>query len=201
MAQPLTLPGYVAEHNITHVVFDMDATLLLVHFPWDEGWGDPIRDPLRALDPEPWELWATKRRTADMQNAYVEKFGDVALKIIMDYTVDFENRHRGFTKNEALQNDVRALGANIKKYAWSSNTRAVVEYALRESNLDGEFETLVTRDDVRYLKPNTQGFEEHIYDPSVPRDKYLMVGDSIFDREAAEAAGIGFYHIDYFAGQ
>lgn len=64
-------------------------------------------------------------------------------------------------------------------------------------NLNDKFTKIITRDDVKYLKPNPEGFGK-IHDPIMPLEKYLLIGDSYSDEKAAEAAKIDFYKINFF---
>ena len=51
--------------------------------------------------------------------------------------------------------------------------------------------------DVDLIKPYTDGFEK-IYDLTVPKKRYLIIGDSDNDQEAAKRLGVDFFLIDYF---
>lgn len=190
------LPAYVAMRHKTHIIFDFDATLLLLDLPWSE-WGDTMRDDMQALDTELWNLWENERKLAGVQNAYVAAFGDKAWRRIVQYNAEFERRLRSIQPNEELVAVVRELAKQHHLLIWSSNIRRTIQEALGEQGLWGLFEKVVTREDVYYIKPDPEGFAP-LRDTRVPKSRYLMVGDSTSDRGAAHAAGIDFYHTDFF---
>jgi len=37
-----------------------------------------------------------------------------------------------------------------------------------------------------------------LYDPKIPKENYLFIGDSKSDREVAKKLGIDFYFVDFF---
>jgi HAD superfamily hydrolase (TIGR01549 family) len=191
-----SLADYIDVKNKTHLIFDFDGTLGFVDIPWQE-WGEGVRDELRELDEA---LWAKHQFTfgTEFQNELVRKHGTKALDILLRHSPLFETQYADrFTRNEGLLKNVNEFREMYRLFLWSSNTRQLVDAILQENGMNDWFEKVVTRNDVRYLKPNPEGFL-HIYDPSVPEDRYLLIGDSAHDRRAAEAAGIDFWHTDFF---
>ena len=59
------------------------------------------------------------------------------------------------------------------------------------------FEKVITSLDVDLLKPYTEGFNQ-IYDPIIPKKRYIIIGDSDSDKEAAKRLRVDFFLIDYF---
>ena len=68
---------------------------------------------------------------------------------------------------------------------------------LKKYNLLPQFKKIVTRNDVAMVKPHPEGFAL-IKDNNIPLNKYLFIGDSKADKQAAQAVGIDFYKITYF---
>jgi phosphoglycolate phosphatase len=190
------LANYIYKNGKTHLIFDFDGTLAFMDIPWRER-ADGIRDEMRELDEE---LWTRHNYTAGtlFQNELVRKHGKKALDLLLKHVPLFEMQyHENFTRNEALIKQVEAFREEYHLFIWSSNSRQLVDSVLEQSGMDEWFEKIVTRNDVRYLKPNPEGFL-HIYDPAVPPERYLLIGDSTHDKNAAEAAEIDFFHLDFF---
>ncbi len=190
------LQAYINKHHKTHIIFDFDATLLLLKLPWEQ-WGDTMRAEMRSLDPELWQLWERDRDLPGVQNRYVAAFGDKAEQRIIEHNEAFENRLSGVDLHDELNDIVRRLARQCRLFIWSSNVRSVIDKVLNEQELHTLFEKVITRNDVRMIKPDPEGFSL-IRDPAVPNSKYLLVGDSSNDSGAAKSIGIDFYHIDFF---
>ena len=191
-----SLADYIDTHHKTHLIFDFDGTLAFVDIPWGE-WGEGVRDELRELDEA---LWAKHnfRGTALFQNDLVRKYGRDGLDILLRHIPLFEAQYADrFTRNEELLRQVAEFRDMYRLYIWSSNSRQLVDAVLELNGMGDWFDKVVTRNDLRYLKPNPEGFL-HIHDPGVPLERYLMIGDSTHDIQAAKAAGIDAYHTDFF---
>jgi phosphoglycolate phosphatase-like HAD superfamily hydrolase len=94
---------------------------------------------------------------------------------------------------------VGARGAGFGTALWTNNARGVTLAALARCGLDDGFDLVVTRDDMRELKPDPDGWRviaAHFGDlPAVAgaADRLVfMVGDSWVDGVAATAAGVPF---------
>ena len=59
------------------------------------------------------------------------------------------------------------------------------------------FQKVITRDDVYYIKPEIDGFKL-IHTNNNLKNGYLLIGDSIFDKQAADTIGIDFFRVNYF---
>jgi HAD superfamily hydrolase (TIGR01549 family) len=189
---------YIQIHNKTHLIFDFDATLVLLLLPWHK-WHEGLRKEFTALDAEIFnEFLQQTSSLSAMQNMFVDRVGDKALPVILRHNEYFENEFlEGSEPYTELIDLVKRLGPKYKKYVWSSNSRRVVERVLAEFNLSAYFDGLVTRNEVKFIKPDPEGFTL-IRQKDVPLARYVLVGDSSHDRNAAAAAGIDFYHDDHF---
>jgi len=192
----LSLSEFVRKNHKTHLIFDFDATLVLIHLPWSE-WGEAIREELLSLDSKLFYDWGEGPRVSAMRNAYVRVHGDKAHALFHRYNTQFEHGYTGATPNHELIAEVAELRKEYKLYVWSSNVRSVLDELLGQVGLAGWFDKIISGDDVRLFKPDPEGFEL-LKEPGVSKKAYLMIGDSTNDRHAAEAAGIDFYHTDFF---
>jgi HAD superfamily hydrolase (TIGR01549 family) len=142
-------------------------------------------------------IWEKERDPTFMQNQFVKKYGAEMAVFFSHHAAHFEAANTSFAKNPELLEDLRLFKNTHKKFIWSSNSQKTVERVLSELNLTDYFDKIVAREDVQLIKADPEGFTK-LYDPSVPKEQYLMIGDSSHDRGAAEAAGIDFYLIDFF---
>src|SRR5207247_1655560 len=130
------------------------------------------------------------------QNLLVEQYGDEALNILLKHNPEFEMRHKEkVIRNDDLLRDVEHFRDTYHLYMWTSNTRELIDWVLANNAMSNWFDKIVTRNDVRFLKPSPEGFD-HLYDRAVPKKRYVLIGDSSHDRSAALAAGIDFYLTD-----
>jgi HAD superfamily hydrolase (TIGR01549 family) len=193
---PGDLANYIYKNGKTHLIFDFDGTLAFMDIPWKER-ADGIRDQLRELDEE---LWAKHGYNAGVmfQNELVRKHGKPALDLLLEHVPTFEMQYdKQFTLNAALLKQIEKFRGDYNLYIWSSNSRQLIDSVLEQAGMQDWFDKVVTRNDVRYLKPNPEGFL-HIYDPRLPEDEYLLIGDSSHDRKAAESSEIDFFLLDFF---
>lgn len=193
----MTLEEYLQNNSKTHLIFDFDETLCKLILPW-EHWEDRIRDKLIKLDNLIYENYKREKISFnEMVNQYVLKFGKRAKQLIIDNSVFFEtNLLKEIKPNKELLEFVRN-SINYKLFIWSSNTRLVIEKALNEFGIKNKFGKIVTEQDVNLIKPDAEGFK-NIYDSSVSKEKYLLVGNGAEDKRAAEKMGVEFFLVDYF---
>jgi len=191
----MALLDYLDTRSKNHIIFDFDNTIVSLQIDWSR-WFEGIEPELKGLDEE---IFDAKREgkinLSQLQNLYVEKFGDSVRDKIIAHNQKFEKTANGYEINQKIIEDIRALKAH--KYLWTSNTRSTVVPILNELGLIDSFEKMITRSDVSFVKPEIEGFE-FIYDPEIAKDEYLLVGDSGSDEKAASKAGIDFYKVTYF---
>jgi len=78
--------------------------------------------------------------------------------------------------------------SNIQTGLVSNVGRKALEEAIKKLGLSSLFNTLVSRNDVRQLKPNGEGIRLALTHLDIPEEKALFVGDSIDDIQAAKDA-------------
>ena len=84
-----------------------------------------------------------------------------------------------------------ARGAGFATAVWTNNAREVTTIALERFGLRPVLDLVVTRDEMRALKPDPDGWRV-ILDRLGPARDAVVVGDSWVDGVAAHAAGIPF---------
>lgn len=88
-----------------------------------------------------------------------------------------------------------ARAAGFRTALWTNNAREITAEALRRLGLDAWLEVTVTRDDMRRLKPDPDGWRviaERLGVNGPGPGAAVVVGDSWVDGVAATAAGIPF---------
>jgi phosphoglycolate phosphatase len=185
-------------------VFDLDHTL--IRTPLDlaamaldmRALIEGARGPLPAR-PERWRVgeltvWA-KAHAADLEPA------------VWEVALAHERRAMDAATLEPGARDAvaGARGAGFQTAIWTNNARAISVPALERLGLAVLLDLVVTRDDMRALKPDPDGWRvilEHFNAPlgggtasartTVATDDAVVVGDSWVDGVAAAAAGVPF---------
>jgi phosphoglycolate phosphatase len=84
-----------------------------------------------------------------------------------------------------------ARGAGFATAVWTNNAREVTTVALERFGLSPVLDLVVTRDEMRALKPDPDGWRIILEHFGPARDA-VVVGDSWVDGVAARAAGVAF---------
>lgn len=171
-------------------VFDLDHTL--VNSPLDlRAVGREMEHlirargvalPTRELRWSGAELLAVVRREAPLLEAEV-------------LAIPVAHERRAMTMAELVPHAVEAVRA-LKElgYAiavWTNNDRVVADYVLGRFGLAPHLDLVVTRDDVRALKPDPDGLR--VIRARWPEAVHVVVvGDSWVDGAAAQAGGVPF---------
>ena len=193
----MTLDDHLKTTNKTHLIFDFDGTLLKLVLPWEKAIRG-LEKEITALDDRPYRKYHEKKLPFSLlQNYYVDKFGEKALKTLVKNEIEFETKNlKGTILNKELLNIVKNL-SGYELFVWSSNTKPTVEGLLKKHGIFNKFKRIITRENVKFLKPEIDGFRL-LHDPNVSKEKYLFIGDSEFDKLAAKKAGVDFYFVDFF---
>jgi phosphoglycolate phosphatase len=182
---------YLQEKNKKHVIFDFDETLCTLRIDW-ENWRREMDDLFSAyeirLDP-------SKIGYSKVQNYCIEKYGAKARSKILE--INYKNErdcYSGYELPPITRPLLSLAKAQAKLYIWTSNDIKTVAPILAELEINKLFNKIITRNDVRYIKPDPEGFYL-ISDKNSPKSYYLLIGDSSSDSGAAKNAGIDFLNI------
>lgn len=191
-----SLSDYLSNNKKKNLIFDFDETIVRLILPWEKS-TDRIKDDLINLDSKPLkEYKKSKISFSVLQNTYVRGFGEKALKLFLRNNLLFESEDLiDYLENPNIIDFIK----NEKDYnflIWSSNTKPVINKVLGELEISNKFSKIVSREDVKLLKPYSEGFDRLYSGDS--KSNYLFIGDSWSDREAAEKVGIDFYLEEYF---
>ena len=193
MMHNMQLSNYLVKNPKKHLIFDFDRTIVKIEMDWSQ-YRNQLMKIYRQFNPQ-------YQRSAlsghESYNNFVKTHGVKVVELVKVFRQRYERKmNRGFTPNKELIEFIKNAN-EYKKYVYSNNSRPTVLKGLRELELDNLFDQIVTCDEVIYTKPDPEGFKL-IYDSSVPKSEYLMIGDSSADQKMAEAAGIDFYLVAYF---
>ncbi|MBN1774610.1 MAG: HAD family hydrolase [Deltaproteobacteria bacterium] len=180
---------------IRAVLFDLDGVLVDTYEAWyglvraaarhfgapdvsrsafDASWGQSVEDDARELVPGP-----TTREVADH---YESHFGEHVGRV----GVDREAR--------AVLSDLRARG--IRTACVTNSPTPVAQEILRAADLEPLLDAVVGAGDVPRPKPAPDLLDAALRRLDVPPTAAVMVGDSRFDEQAADAAGVRYVHYD-----
>ena len=114
-------------------------------------------------------------------------------KPLWDVALDHERRAMALATLEAGAREAieGARAAGFVTAVWTNNAGDITAEALARFDLLGLLDLVVTRDEMRALKPDPDGWRVIVERFGVPRDG-VVVGDSWVDGVAAARAGIAF---------
>jgi phosphoglycolate phosphatase-like HAD superfamily hydrolase len=177
-----------------YFIFDFDRTLAKMEIDWTD-WHLGIAQIYSKYNPD--HGYEKGKNPHQYHNILVERYGDPLLAEARQFNRDYESKHlTGFTPNIEL---IKFIHDNtyLTFYVYSSNARSTVVRGLTEVGILDRIKKVVTKDDVRFVKPNPEGFTL-LDDFKGNEPQFLMIGDSGADRDAAKAAGIDFLECSNF---
>lgn len=83
----------------------------------------------------------------------------------------------------------------------TNQRRQLVEKVMQHHEIDQYFDTIITKDDVSKGKPSPEPIHLATKKLSANPAHTVMVGDTLFDSQAAESAGIPYILLDYYEHQ
>ncbi len=190
----MSLGQYLKTHKKTHLIFDLDETILELILPW-EDWENPIEDELRKIDMYLLKEYRERKIGLNQfQNSIIEKHSE-AKKLIIKNNEDFEKQLKDIRINKELADFIKSSKL-FKLYIWSSNSESTIEKVLKKIEIFQKFQKIVSRNNVTFLKPNPEGFGL-IWDKKTPKGKFLFIGDSANDKQVSESIGIDYYQVKF----
>ncbi len=193
MMHNMQLSDYLAKNPKKYLIFDFDETIATIDMDWSQ-YHTRMAEVYRQFDSKNHH---PVFHSYDGYNDFVREYGEEVVRPIKTANSKYEQEmSRGFIPNQSLIEFIKNE-SGFEMFVYSSNSRATVEKGLKELGIRDYFEQIVSRDDVSFIKPDPEGFLL-IYDPDVPKEQYLMIGNSPADRGVAKSVGIDFYLVEYF---
>jgi HAD superfamily hydrolase (TIGR01549 family) len=181
-----------------NVIFDLDATIILLQLPW-EHWKSDVIDLLGeefvaqknhylATSGHPWHEHLNQKISND-QSIY---------PVFIQLNSQFEDRHFKMDTYVGMIDLIGSLNDSLILHLWTSNSAATAKRALEAIGLTDRFKTIVARDDVLLSKPEIDGWDVIAEGKQQNLDDWLFVGDSSNDSKAAAKIGMEYFQINYF---
>ena len=191
------LHQYITQNAKNHLIFDFDETIAKLVIDWTD-WHIGVHKILQKYEPEH-KLHPHGEYL--FVNQFIRKYGIQVSQEIENFSQAYELQSLKSVKpNPEIIDLIYQMSERPEKklFIYSSNSKKTIDLGLQKIGLDSTiFAQIVTRTEVSLIKPDPEGFYL-IYDETVPKEKYLMIGDSSSDEGVAEAAGIDFWRVEYF---
>lgn len=190
----MSIEKYISENNKTDLIFDFDGTIALLDIDWLE-WHQGIAKIYKKHKPS-FEYGGEYLHTKI--NDFIEECGDSLRDEIVKFNYEYEKQFtKGLEENSVLIDFIKNE-TDVNMYVLTNNDSRNIIKHLTSLGLTEKFKKIVCRNDVKYVKPNTEGINK-IIDKEQLTSNFLMIGDSLdSDRGVAKAIGMDFYLIDYF---
>ncbi len=182
--------------NLAAVLFDFEGTL--VDFQWNLA--GAVREVLETLKRSgfPIDRFQSKKYSTLMNEAMriAAEIGrspeEVREKIGAIYDRFDEDALTRWTLRPKARNFLSALRTKGMKAGLVSNVGIrAIEKALRKMEIHQFFDVVVSRNDVKALKPSSEGIRLALNRLQVQKERALFIGDSLDDIHAAREAGLG----------
>ncbi len=175
------------------VIFDFDDTLLILGINWGA-----VRGEVASL--------ARKSGLETDRNEHLVPLGnrlsaDPALKSAIDEIyLKFEmacaddGRYTVVPEMVGLVKELRSQGARLA--IASGNHTESIRAILRKIGLESDFDFVCGRDSTERGKPAPDQLELIMKTLGIGKADTIFIGDSIYDQNAAKAAGLGFFRLE-----
>ncbi len=180
------------------VIFDLDGTLADSVDLHVEAW----RKAMKEIWREPTEEEVRKYREnvgkslRDIMRAIYGEIDEKVFKGVKERKVRYFREMLHLLRPRIPREILLELKRRYRLGVFTSTNRETARDMLRALGMDGIFEVVVTADDVREAKPDPAGIFEVMRRMGVR--KVLYVGDTEYDRIAAERAGVDYMNVEEF---
>lgn len=176
------------------IIFDFDGTIGNIIIDW-EDWRKKLYEIIKKYDSGFTGSFQEVRFSKE--NDYFKKYGKDFRKEVLLRSEDYEQENiTDIVANEPIIFLIKSL-KNKRLFLWTSNTLVGIEKYLFNFGIRDSFEKIITGNDIMYKKPNREGFYL-IKEEKYPLSSYVLIGDSIHDKNAAENSGIDFINVSEF---
>jgi len=197
----MSLESYLVKNPKKYLIFDLDHTLAKLNIDWSTIRRE-IFDFVAAIDePLSKSVPFIPNAGIELSNKAAKKHGKSFAKKIRTFVEEYEIAHyQNYEPNHELLDFIRNNKQTYIYYMWTSNGTRTIQDFLNKEQLSSFFLRIITQNDVSLIKPEAEGFA-FLHTPGEPLSSYVMIGDSLSDKNAAKNAGIDFFEIDYFTRQ
>lgn len=178
-----------------NIIFDFDETLatLIVDWKW---WHTDIIPIIKKYEPD-----FDENSKLNMYNIhqFTNKYGKSFRDDYVNFEISLELKHyktyKLIDKSFKLLQELHQQNKSL--YLLTSNSREIVLPILKELKIEDYFVKTIMANDVENFKPSPAPFKL-IASGETDHSQYLMVGDSINDREFAQNVGIDYLDVKDF---
>ncbi len=195
--EPLSFASLVLQRDTKALLFDLDGTLAETDDTLVRKWAHGLeRIPLLS------KLYDSRRLARQIimrlhrpANALLTLLDVLGLDVRFFAISEWARQLYGQRKPEefvAVDGAITLLRELRKSYRLALTTtrcRADVDRFIAQFGLNGEFTAVVTRDDVRRLKPHAEPIQRAAQELALPPEQCIMVGDTSMDIRAGKGAG------------
>lgn len=154
MSEAKKLTEFVHIHRYQHLVFDLDETITRLQLPWPEGFEMLYDRAPQHVEKQLRQDFGQGEPFGIVLNKAVEDHEEF-LPILLAWAHDFEDQLASQQANDELVALLPQFVAEGRRLIlWTSNTRKSALLVLRQLGIAELFETIVSRDDVRLIKPD-----------------------------------------------
>ncbi|MDH7488441.1 MAG: AI-2E family transporter [Anaerolineae bacterium] len=188
--------GALRRDDVQAVLFDLDGTLIDSDDSAIRTWARrlrPVNWLFRNRDPEPFlrhlvmggEGWVNGALTL------LDHVGlDGVVFALRDaLRVVWRGKRQDFLPVDNIGPLLERLGQRYRLGVVTTRDREAAHAFLRQIGFDGRFEVVITREDVRRLKPHPQPVQKAAEALGLTPSQVVMVGDTSLDIRSAKAAG------------
>lgn len=174
---------------VNTIIFDFDGTIINTNKLIEEGLNYLSLKYRRSYLTQK-ELSDLTGKTLEDQMAFIRK--DKAELMVEQFRIWYNHNHdaktSAFPGMVDLLKHLKMLGYRLSVV--SNNSRASIEQGLRHLGLMDIFEVIITRNDVKEVKPSPEGLIKVMSHFDVSSERCVYIGDTAGDMLAAKAAQI-----------
>ena len=185
--------------NVKLVIFDFDGTLgdtLNFHVKTFkeacEKLGieidEKIIEKFNALKGKRFEE-IVKEILSELNEEEIKRLNEIKWKISEKYMNEIK-------PNEKILGLIKSAPPEIEFAVFSSSPKKFVAKALEMFGIREKFKVIIGKDDVKNGKPSPEGIFKILGKTGIIKENAIFVGDSKFDKKAAEEAGIRFLYVN-----
>jgi len=176
--------------NKEYIIFDFDGTIARILFDWDL-WRKVMFELIIKYEP----TYTLDQSISKNTNRLIKKYGKLFLEEIISINEQFEMEYyESIDPNILLIKYIKNNFQQKNMYLYTSNSKKLITKLLSQLGLTNCFNKIVTRNDVKYIKPDPYGMWL-LLDKNIDITKCIMVGDSVSDRGVARKVEMEFLQV------
>jgi HAD superfamily hydrolase (TIGR01549 family) len=177
---------------IKAVLFDMDGVLIDSHDAWFDRYNASLKHfGFDEINDEEFDkyVWAVSFK----ENAKNYFPGIAVEQILGFYHKTFDKFSKKIKKMKSVENILKILKEKNFKIGLTSNTTStIVRKVLQKINIQSHFDIILGGEQIQNPKPDPEIILKACQKLNIKPREAVLVGDTVYDEQAAKAAGCGF---------